>query len=53
MYMTVSKITESDVCRISKLYPEDVGRYGVWHKGLIIYISNSKDKCNKLIKEIM
>lgn len=50
--MLVSKITAGDVCRIAKLDPEDIGRYGVWHKGLIIYVSNSKDKCNKLIKEI-
>lgn len=50
--MFVAKITKGDVCRIAKLDPEDIGRYGIWHKGLIIYISNSEEKCNRLIREI-
>jgi len=50
--MFKSLITKKDVEKNSVLSHEDIGRWAVWNKGTIIFVSDNKSKCDNLIKEI-
>ena len=50
--MFIRQITNSMIKNMSKLETEDLNRWAVFCNGCIVYISSSKTKAERVLKEI-